>query len=523
MPSRDQLPDDVQELKRIIAHRDETIEHLRAALVRLRHWRFGRSSEKGVPDENQGALELDDIIAPEDVDLPERIAQAEHTQDEPARGRRGRRGLSPTQGEVPPGVLPDHLPRETLVHAPVNCQCPACGHGMRRLGEDVSEQLDWVPGYMRALRHVRPKLSCGQCAKIVQLPAPSRPIERGLPTPALLAHVLVSKYCDHQPMYRQSAIFSRHGMDLRRSTLVGWALSAAGLVQPLVEALGRYVLQPGGKVHTDDTPVPVLDPGRGRTKTGRLWTYVRDDRAAGSTDPPAVLYRYSPDRRSEHPQEHLRGFRGVLQADAYAGYEALYEDSAIVEAACMAHLRRKFYDVWKNNRSPVAAEAIKRIGELYKVERRIRGQAPGYRQAQRQEHSRAHIDALREWMRAQLRCVSGKSPLGVAFKYGLVRWESFERFIDDGRLEIDNNTAERSIRPLVLGRRNYLFAGSDAGGEAAANLYTLIGTALLNGVEPYAYLKAIFERIAEHPINRIEELLPWNIALGQPQAQRIAA
>ena len=521
MASRDQLPDDVQELKRIIAHCDETIEQLRAALVRLRHWRFGRSSEKGVPEENQGVLDLEDIVAAEDVDLPERIPEEDTTQEAPVRARRGRRGLGCTQGEVALGVLPDHLPRETIVHAPVNCNCPACGHGMRRLGEDVSEQLDWVPGHLRALRHVRPKLSCAQCAKIVQLPAPSRPIERGLPTPALLAHVLVSKYCDHQPMYRQSAIFSRHGMDLHRATLVGWAMSSARLVQPLVEAVGRYVLQPG-KVHTDDTPVPVLDPGRGRTKTGRLWTYVRDDRPAGSADPPAVWYRFSPDRKSEHPQAHLRGFTGVLQADAYAGYEALYEDGSIVEAACMAHLRRKFYEVWKNDRSPIAAEAIQRIGELYKVERRIRGQVAAYRQAQRREHSRALIDALRDWMRDQLRCVSGKSPLGVAFKYGLVRWHAFERFIDDGRLEIDNNTAERSIRPLVLGRRNYLFAGSDAGGEAAANLYTLIGTALLNGVEPYAYLKAIFERIAEHPINRIDELLPWNIACA-PSQQRMAA
>ena len=521
MATRDQLPDDVQALKLIIAHRDQTIEHLQAALVRLRNWRFGRSSEKGVPDENQAALDLEDIVAVNDDDPQERIPDQDTTQDPPAR-RRGRRGVKPDHGEVPLGVLPEHLPRETIVHAPENCNCPACGHGMRELGQDVSEQLDWVPGHLRALRHVRPKLSCGNCAKIVQLPAPPRPIERGLPTPALLAHVLVSKYCDHMPMYRQSVIFARHGMDLRRSTLVGWAMSSASLIQPLVGAVGRYVLQPG-KVHTDDTPVPVLDPGRGRTKTGRLWTYVRDDRPAGSRSPPAVWYRYSPDRKSEHPQEHLQGFTGILQADAYAGYEALYADGTIVEAACMAHLRRKFYEVWKTDRSPVAAEAIRRIGELYKVERRIRGQLPAYRQEQRQQHSRPIIDALRDWMRDQLLRVSGKSSLGVAFKYGLVRWESFERFIDDGRLEIDNNTAERSIRPVVLGRRNYLFAGSDAGGEAAANIYTLIGTAMLNGIEPYAYLKTVFERIAEHPINRIDELLPWNIAATQSESERIAA
>jgi transposase len=492
----------------------------------LRHWRFGRSSEKGVPDENQPALDLEDGVAANDAvnaaGLQERIPDEDSTQDEPTSYARGRRGAGRERGEVPLGVLPDHLPRETIVHAPTSCSCPACGHGMRRLGEDVSEQLDWVPGHLRALRHVRPKLSCGNCAKIVQLPAPSRPIERGLPTPALLAHVLVSKYCDHLPMYRQSAMFNRHGMELRRSTLVGWAMSSASLIEPLVASVGRYVLQPG-KVHTDDTPVPVLDPGRGRTKTGRLWTYVRDDRPAGSRAPPAVWYRFSPDRQSEHPQGHLKGFRGFLQADAYAGYEALYADGTIVEVACMAHLRRKFYDVWKSDRSPIAAEAIKRIGDLYRVERRIRGQLPAYRQEQRQQHSRPLIDALHDWMRDQLRRVSGKSPLGVAFKYGLVRWESFERFVDDGRLEIDNNTAERSIRPLVLGRRNYLFAGSDAGGQAAANIYTLIGTAMLGAVEPYAYLKSVFERIAEHPINRIDELLPWNICVAPSEAQRMAA
>lgn len=519
MAGREPLPDDVQALKHIIGCRDDLIEQLQAEVVRLRRWRFGSSSEKMRPVDGQSILPLEEQAAAANDSEHERIPDQDSTQHEPALPR-GKRGAARRRGEVALGVLPDHLPRVTITHEPDSCMCPACGHGMRRLGEDVSEQLDWVPGYLRALRHVRPKQSCGNCAKIIQLPAPPRPIERGLPTPALLAQVLVSKYCDHQPMYRQSVIFRRFGVDMLRSTLVGWAMSASALVAPLVGAAGRYVLQPG-KVHTDDTPVPVLDPGRGRTKTGRLWTYVRDDRPAGSRSPPAVWYRFSPDRKSIHPQDHLRGFSGVLQADAYAGYELIYADGTVLEAACMAHLRRKFYDVWKDEGSPIAAEAIRRIGELYKIERRIRGKLPQERRQERKECSEPLLGQLHDWMVDTLQRVSTKSKLAEAFKYGLVRWASFARFIDDGGIEIDNNTAERSIRPLVLGRRNYLFAGSDAGGEAAANIYTLIGTAMLNGVEPYVYLKAVFERIAEHPINRIDELLPWNIDLAQVPAHNL--
>jgi transposase len=277
------------------------------------------------------------------------------------------------------------------------------------------------------------------------------------------------------------------------------------------------------KVHGDDTPVPVLDPGRGRTKTGRLWTYVRDDRAAGSRAPPAVWYRYSPDRQGMHPREHLARYTGILQADGYAGYGALYESGRVVEAACWAHARRKFYDIYVAEKSPIAAEAIRRIGLMYGIEREIRGQAPERRRAVRQERTAGILVALHVWMNATLQTVSAKSNLAGAIKYALVRWAALIRFCDDGRIEIDNNTAERSIRPLVLGRRNYLFAGSDSGGTSAAALYSLIGTALLNGVEPYAYLREVLGRIADHPINRIDELLPWHLDLKSVDDLRQAA
>jgi hypothetical protein len=292
------------------------------------------------------------------------------------------------------------------------------------------------------------------------------------------------------------------------------------LLEPLVDTIGNYV-RAAEKVHADDTPVPVLDPGRGKTKTGRLWTYVRDDRPAGSRDPPAVWYRYSPDRKSEHPQAHLRGFRGILQADAYSGFARLYDTGQIVEAACWAHARRKFYDLYVVERSPIATEALQRIGALYAVERDIRGSLPALRTRVRQQRAGPLLESLHAWLAAALQTVSAKSELAGAIKYALVRWPALTRYRDDGRIEIDNNSAERSIRPVVLGRRNYLFAGSDAGGERAACIYSLIGSALLNDHDPYLYLRQVLERIAEHPIQRIGELLPWRVTLETP-ARRCA-
>ena len=381
---------------------------------------------------------------------------------------------------------------------------------------------EYVPARFKVIRHVRPKLSCAGCERIVQAAAPSRPIERGLAGPGLLAHVLVSKYCDHQPLYRQAEMYAREGVELERSTLADWVGGTSRLLQPLVEALSRHVLA-ANKLHADDTPVPVLAPGNGKTKTGRLWTYVRDDRPAGDSGPAAVWFAYSSDRKGEHPRQHLRGFRGTLQADAYAGFHHLYEGGLIQEAACWAHVRRKFYELHLAHASPIAAEAMKRIAELYAIEGEIRGRPPDERLALRSSRTRPLLESLDQWLQSTLAAVSRKSEIAATIRYARSRWRALVRYCQDGRIEIDNNAAERALRAVALGRKNYLFAGSDAGGERAAAIYSLIGTAKLNGLDPEAYLREVLQRIADHPINRIEELLPWNIAASLPPAIEPAA
>ena len=336
--------------------------------------------------------------------------------------------------------LPESLPRTTETHAPRHTACPDCGGKLRALGEDVAEVLEYVPGHFEVIRLVRPKLSCTACERIVQEPAPSRPIDRGLAGPGLLAHVIVSKYADHLPLYRQSEIYAREGIDLDRSTLAGWVGGVTRTLEPLVEALRRYVMSTG-KLHGDDTPVPVLAPGNGKTKTGRLWTYVRDDRPAGDQAAPAVWFAYSPDRKGDHPEQHLSGFRGTLQADGYAGFNRIYEKGLVAEAACWAHVRRKFFDIHQAHASPLAAEAIARIGQLYAIETEIRGRAPDERRKIRQSRSRPLLDSLHEWFESNLAKLSAKSETASAIRYALARWSVLMRFCDDGRLEIDNNAA----------------------------------------------------------------------------------
>ena len=480
--------------------REHEIEHLKLLLAKLQRWQFGRKSEKLQRQIEQLELRLEDL---------QQAQAAAETQ--PAESPSSESSPSRSTTKATRRALPAHLPRTTQTHAPKQASCPDCGGELRKLGEDVSEMLEYVPARFQVIRHVRPKLSCGHCERIVQAPAPSRPIARGLAGPGLLAHVLISKYADHLPLYRQSEIYRREGVELERSTLADWVGGASELLDPLVEALRRYVMA-ASKLHADDTPVPVLAPGNGKTKTGRLWTYVRDDRPAADTASPAVWFAYSPDRKGEHPEQHLRTFQGALQADAYAGFNQLYQTGRIQEVACWAHVRRKFYDLQQAHASAIAGEALERIAALYAIEGEIRGQPPQVRQQVRQTRARPLLQSLHDWFEVSLTKLSRKSDTTRTIRYALGLWTALTAYCDDGHLEIDNNAAERALRAVALGRKNYLFAGSDVGGERAAAIYSLIGTAKLNGLDPEAYLREVLTRIADHPITRIEELLPWHLA-----------
>ena len=478
--------------------RNTEIESLKLLILKLKRMQFGPRSEKFSGDIEQLELQLEDLEVNQAAAEPLPIQPATVALNIQAQRKPARR------------PLPAELPRETETITPKQDACPDCGGTLRRLGEDVSEMLEYVPARFKVLRTVRPKLSCACCSRILQEPAPSRPIDRGLAGPGLLAHVLVSKYADHLPLYRQSEIYQREGVELDRSTLADWVGGASRTLRPLVDVLRRYVLS-AEKVHGDDVPVPVLEPGKGKTKTGRLWTYVRDDRSAGSQAASAVWFAYSPDRKGEHPAGHLRNYKGILQADGYAGFNNLYKAGSIVEAACWAHARRKFHDLYQAHRSPVAKEALERIAQLYAIENDIRGRSPAERREIREARSRPLLEAMHTWLKATTEKMSRKSDVALAIHYALERWRALTLFCDDGRVEMDNNAAERALRAVALGRKNYLFAGSDAGGERAAAIYSLLGSAKLNGIDPEAYLAMVLRRIADHPINRIEDLLPWNL------------
>ena len=447
-------------------------EKLKLRLARMLRQQYGASSEKLRAAIDQLQLTLGDI----EEQIAELAPPAPASPGESTRRKPVRR------------PLPESLPREVIEHA-APCACPNCGGALRPLGEDVTEVLDYTPASFRVIRHVRPKLSCRSCETIAQAAVPSLPIQRGLATPALLAHVLVAKYADHCPLYRQAEIYARAGVELDRSTLADWVGQSARLLRPLVDSVGAHVMA-AERIFADDTTVPVLDPGRGSTKTGRLWCYVRDDRPFAGAAPPAVLYRYSQDRKGEHPRSHLAGFRGILQADGYAGYSGIY-DSGATEAACMAHCRRPFFELHASDGSPLALEALQRIAALYAIEDQIRGQPPEVRLRIRQAQSAPLFANLRTWLEQTLTRIPGKSQLASAIRYMLTRWDALTLVLRDGRACIDNNAAERAMRPIPLGRKNWLHAGSDTGGERAAAIFSLTETAKLNMLDPEDYLRQV--------------------------------
>jgi transposase len=540
------LPSDVQSLHAMVLERDLLIEKLKLQIARMKRARFGASSEKLDTQIVQLELIVEDLESTLSAHATDATTQTSPS-DVAATSKAA--AATPATPTAPASrALPEHLPRERLVYEPkhhglagADCGCKHCGadgEHLTVLGADESELLEYVPGRFKVLVQVRPKYLCNGCKAISQVDAPSRPLPRSYAGAGLLAHVLTSKYADHLPLYRQSEIYAREGVELSRSTLADWVGGASKLLDPLVQSLANYV-KGATKLHADDTPVPVLQPGRGTTKTGRLWTYVRDDRSAPNApnapnvptaptegqcpEPAAVWFAYSPDRKGEHPVAHLKDFKGILQADGYAGFERLYQrcdehgSPEIVEAACWAHVRRKFFDLHALQASPVALEALNRISALYKIESEIRGKPPDERRRRRQLHTEPLMRELKDWFEQTLARVSKKSELAVSIRYALTRWVGLTRFIDDGRVEIDNNAAERALRCVAVGRRNYLFAGSDAGGERAAAIYSLIGTAKLNGIDPEAYLRYVITHISEHRINKVAELLPWNVEAKLPR------
>jgi len=495
------LPDDIEALKAIILAQQEQNARLEALVAAFRQAMFGRKSEKIDPDQFELALE----------DIETAIARVE------AEGEANPL-VTPTRTSTPRranrGSLPRHLPRIEEVIEPESTLCD-CGCARHVIGEDVSERLDIVPAQFRVIVTRRSKYACRSCeGGIVQAPAPAHLIPGGMPTEATVAHVIVSKYADHLPLYRQVQIYRRQGIDLDRSTLAAWVGRAAFELMPVYDALLAN-LKRSGKLFMDETTAPVLDPGRRKTKTGYFWALARDDRPWGGDDPPGVAFTYAPGRSGQYAEDILKGFTGTLQVDGYAGYNRLLKRPAqdIRLAYCWAHARRKLHEVAQTGTTPIADEGLKQIAALYQVDKDIRGQSPEARRAARQERSKPILDKFETWLTAHRARVSAKSPLGEAFKYIAKYWDGLTRFLDDGRIEIDSNAVERTIRPIALNRKNALFAGHDAGAQNWAMLASLIETCKLNAIDPHAWMTDILTAIVNgHKQSRIDELMPWNYA-----------
>jgi transposase len=474
---------------------DVEIQRLRAIISAFMRHRFGSRSEQLDPDQLQLGLE--------DTETALGHAQA-------ARDARSQKARAKIERKTNRGALPAHLERiEQLVDV-TDKSCRCCGGGLHQIGEDVSERLDVVPTTFRVLVTRRPRYGCRSCeSAMVQAPAPARLVEGGIPTEALIAQVLVSKYADHTPLYRQAQIYARQDINLDRSTLADWVGRAAWYLRPLRDhTLAELRRSP--RLFADETTAPVLNPGSGRTKTGQLWAYARDDRPWGGSDPPIVAYVYAPDRKAERADTHLGQFAGILQVDGYGGYSSLARrrQQQISLAFCWAHVRRKFYELADS--SPVATEVLRRIAMLYAIESEVRGTSAEQRRLVRTERSRVIVDDLKLYLDARLRQLSAKSKLAEAIRYALPRWDGLTRFLDDGRIDLDSNTVERSIRPIALNRKNALFAGSDEGGDNWAVIATLIENCKLSAINPHDWLTQTLTALANgHPANRVHELMPW--------------
>lgn len=486
------------------AELEDIVKRLEHLVAELNHVVHGKKSEKLTDDERQLAFE----------DLKIAVAEAEEQKQSqaPGDGKPKRKRVAKRNR----GNLPEGLPRIEQVIEPDSLECP-CGCGaMHKIGEDRTDRLDIVPAQCRVIVTVRPKYACRTCTDgITQAPTPPWLIEGGLPTEGAIAHVLVSKYADHLPLYRQSQILARSGIEIHRSTLADWVGVAAFHLRPVVDRLAEH-LKTSTKLFMDETTAPVLDPGRGRTKTGFLWALARDDRAWSGDDPPGVVYFYAPGRHGEHAETFLTGFNGTLQIDGYQGYNRLTRPSRkggepITVAHCWAHARRKLKEVFDRDGSEIAAEGLRRIAEIYAIEKDIRGTCPGQRLSARQARSAPLVAAFGDWLQAQRLHISAKSRLGEKLAYIHRHWDGLQTFLTDGRVEIDSNSVENLVRPIALNRKNALFAGHDEGGKAWGRIASLIETCKINGVEPFAYLKSTLEAIAAgHPKNRIDDLLPWN-------------
>jgi transposase len=493
------LEAEARDLQAEVARLTALTERLDHIIAQLRRLQFGKRSEALDPDQLKLGLEdlesaAAEVAAEEEKRAPELKVE---------RGRRRREGRP---------SLPDHLPRVEVMIEPASTRCPCCAGPMHKIGEDVSQRLDVVPAQYQVVVTRRPKYACRGCeGAVVQAPAPARLIEGGLPTERLVAQVLVDKSADHCPLYRQAQGFARHGIELDRSTLAFWTGYAAAELKPLWRWMRDELLR-SSRLFVDETRAPVLDPGRGRTKTGYFWAIARDDRGWAGADPPAVVYSYAPGRGADHAITLLKDFTGILQTDGYSAYKTLAERgrNAVTLAHCWAHARRRFFELAKGGAAPIAAEALRRIAELYATEAKVRGQGAEIRKAARQQRSRPRVDEFERWLQARLKEVAGRSPMAEAIRYALNRWNGLIRFLDDGQIELDSNPVERSIRPIALNRKNALFAGSDEGAENWAVLATLIECCKLHAVNPIAYLTEVLTRLVNgHLEGRLGELTPW--------------